>query len=630
MHRTYVPIMSRSSNGKTREQYLSMLKRVSCNTVFLAVEPEPFYRKDKWTDCLQNLKENVRFYSSSGLDVGVWTRGFGFGIPLPRYADADFAKMVRLHSLSGKTADDAFCPTDPLYRERYAEWIALLCQSGTQMLMIDDDLCQSVRPGIGCFCLRHKKLLEAELGHPIDMNKIADEFFCGNVGMERTAYCNVMGKSLKDFCRLVRDTVDSVNTNIRVGFCAGYSSFDSEGADALELTRIFAGKHRPFLRLSGAPYWIVTKRMPDITLADIVEFVRMQKSFCPPDWEIFHEADTYPRPRTSTPADLCEGYDLALRTEKNLGGLNYLLDYTASPTYETGYLSAHLRNLSLREDIDRMLEDASPVGIRVIESPDKIRWSSYPSPFIGEKPLMQRAFSRAGGFIANLGFPTVYTGDGDTAVCFGENAKNLAGKPLPEKLILDFPAVEILQESGIDTGWLSAEKAETPFCQVHGEEFCPIGNLPFVYKIQTNPHATVLSFFQTLDGETFPAVYRYQNGTTDFLVLAVDGYSESFCNSFSASYFRQEEISEFIGHRYPIFYRQPFIYQVCGRKKDGKNVSLFLNFSTDTIYSDSILHIGNPVKWSFNEGIQNRDGSFSLLYPLPPYHGFLTVWENLI
>lgn len=50
---------------------------------------------------------------------------------------------------------------------------------------------------------------------------------------------------------------------------------------------------------------------------------------------------------------------------------------------------------------------------------------------------MHRALTRAGGFLANLGFPTVYAGEADTAICFGENARSLIGKPLPEKLILD-------------------------------------------------------------------------------------------------------------------------------------------------------------------------------------------------
>ena len=634
-HRTYIPIMSRSSTLETRGQYLTMLKQVSCNTVFLSVEPEPFYRKDQWADCLKILKENTRFYSDAGLEVGIWTRGLGFGTPLPPNADADFTRMVRLRSLSGKTADDAFCPTDPLYCERYTEWITLLCQSGATLLMIDDDLCQSVRPGIGCFCSRHMRLLEQEPGirtdaGPLSPDLLQSALFTGKAGAERHAYCKVMGDSLKNFCRLIRDTVDQVAPGMRVGFCAGYTSFDSEGADALELTKILAGNHHPFLRLSGAPYWVAVQRMPEITLTDVTEFVRMQKSFCPPDWELFHEADTFPRPRTSTPADLCEGYDLALRTEDRLGGLNYLFDYTASPTYETGYFSAHLRNQPFRKAIDRLWEDAVPVGIRVIERMNKIRWSSYPTPFIGEKQLMHRALTRAGGFLANLGFPTVYQGESDTAICFGENAEWLIGKPLPDKLILDFPAAKILQESGTDTGWLSAEKTETPFCQVHRSEIAPVGNLPFVYTVRTNPSASVFSFFRTLDGKSFPAVYRYRSGKTDFLVLAYDGYSVPLRNAFSTSRFRQEEISEFIGHRYPVFLRQPFIYQLCGRKRDGKTVSLFLNFSADTLWDDAELLLPHPLKFIGNESVSKENGVFSLRHPVPPYNGFLAVWEAQI
>ena len=630
-HRTYIPIMSRSSTPETRGEYLAMLKAVSCDTVFLAVEPEPFYRKEAWEGCLQALFENVRFYTDAGFEVGVWTRGLGFGTPLPAGADAEFAQMTPLTSLSGKAAGDAFCPTDPLYRARYAEWITRLCRSGAPLLMIDDDLCQSVRPGIGCFCRRHLRLLEKEPGVEPGARSpgaLSAAFFTGEAGAARRAYCKVMGDSLKDFCRLIRRAADGVDPTIRVGFCAGYTSFDFEGADAVELTRILAGNNRPFLRLSGAPYWVSSHRMPEITLADVTEFVRMQKSFCPPDTELFHEADTFPRPRTSTPADLCEGYDLALRTEKGLGAFNYLFDYTATPTYETGYYLAHLRNKPFRETIDRLWEDATPVGIRVIERVHKVSWSAYPTPFPGEKPLMHRALTRAGGFLANLGFPTVYDGDSDAAVCFGENAKNLIGKPLPRQLILDFPAAKLLKENGTDTGWLSAEIVETPFCHVRGAEVAPVGNLPFAYKIAANPAATVCAFFRTPNGETFPAVYRYRNGSADFLVLAYDGYAATPRNAFATSRFLKEAVFEFLGQRYPVFPRQPFLYQLCGRKKDGKTVSLFLNFSADTVWDDAELYLPHPAEFIGNEGVSGGKNTFTLRRPVPPYHGFLAVFEE--
>ena len=230
--------------------------------------------------------------------------------------------MTRLRSIAGREAGDAFCPTDPVYRKWYGEWFAALCSCGATIVMIDDDLCQSVRPGLGCFCKRHKNLLAKALSLPADSPALADSnlrqtVFTGPPTPARAAYIQTMGDSLRAFCRFLREIADRIDPNLRLGFCAGYTSFDSEGATADELTAILAGKNRPFLRLSGAPYWTApaVNRFPATALADVIEFVRMQIGFCPEDTELFHEADTYPRPRALIPAALGEAYDCALRTE---------------------------------------------------------------------------------------------------------------------------------------------------------------------------------------------------------------------------------------------------------------------------------------------------------------------------
>ena len=157
---------------------------------------------------------------------------------------------------------------------------------------------------------------------------------------------------------------------------------------------------------------------------------------------------------------------------------------------------------------------------------------------------MHRALIRASGFLANLGFPTVYAGEADTAICFGENARSLIGKPLPEKLILD---------------------------SVRGTEIGPVGNLPFVYRVLTNPRASVSRFSSS---------------------------------SVHLSGLRQ--------------------------KKDGKTVSLFLNFSADTVWDDAELLLPHPSEFIGNETAPKGRGILSLRHPVPLYSGFLAFWEAQI
>lgn len=632
-HRLYIPIMNHNCTPGTRGEFLSMLKDASCDTVFLAVEQEPFFRKEWREESFRNLRENVAFFAGAGFEVGIWARGFGFGTPVPDFADPEIRRMVRLRSVCGKEGEDAFCPTDDAYLVWYGDWFRQLCLCGAGRIMIDDDLCQSVRPGIGCFCRNHKALLAQELGLSVDAPELADEalqksIFWGAPGRERAAYIKVTGDSLRRFCRYVRSVADSVSPKLRLGFCAGYTSFDSEGATAPELTGILAGSNRPFLRLSGAPYWNAPglQRFPGTSMIDILEFVRMQRSFCPEDMELFHEADTWPRPRTMVPAAMCEAYDSALRTERGLGGLKYLFDYFATPGYETGYLKYHRRYRAFRERIDRCFAGTTPYGIRVIEGMHKMEWQTLPADFAGEKPLMRRALTRAGGFVATLGFPTVYGGDSGVAVCFGENARTLVGKPLPERLILDTPAALILRDAGVDVGLVGAERIPAPPMMRHGAEEAATGALPYAYALRVAEGArTITSFYDDRRGTSSPAVYGYRTGETAFLVYAFDGYAGDPRSPFSLSYFRAEEISEFVGYRFPLIRREPGVYQICGQGESGEKISLFMNLSTDTLFDFTICHAGEATV--VGAGAEVCGDVIKVSDEIPPYQGFLLSWR---
>lgn len=629
-HHLYIPIMNSNCRAEDRPLYRSLLQEAGCDTVFLALEQEPFFRKALRKDSFRNLQENVRFFSDIGLEVGIWARGFGFGTPIPESADAEIRSLTRLRSVTGKNGEDAFCPADEHFLVWYGDWFREICRCGAHRILVDDDLCQSVRPGIGCFCETHKALLARELHLPADAAALSDEalqksVFTGSPGKERAAYLRVTGESLRAFCHALRNIADTIDPAIRLGFCAGYTSFDSEGATALELTKILAGPNRPFLRLSGAPYWVAPgiNRFPGTSLIDVLEFTRMQNAFCPPDLERFHEADTYPRPRSLVPATLCEAYDAALRTEAGMGSLKYLFDYFASPTYETGYLKYHQHYARLRGQIDAAFADTVPFGIRVIEGLHKLEWETLPDGFVGEKPLMRRALTRGGGFVASLGFPTVY-GDGndaDIAVCFGENARLLVGQCLPGQLILDTPAALILKNAGVDVGLERAEQIPPPPMMRHGKERAAVGTLPYAYRLELPAGAIPVTTFFDATGTDSPAVYRYRSGTTEFLVYAFDGYAGDPRSTFSLSYLRAEEIASFSAVPFPAAYREPGLYQICGRKPDGTRVSLFLNLSTDTL-SDLTIRHAETCSVTGAEWTRETDGLL-LRSEIPPYRGFL-------
>jgi hypothetical protein len=249
------------------------------------------------------------------------------------------------------------------------------------MLMLDDDLCLSVRPGIGCFCDKHIALLEAALGESLAGADLLRLFFSGGENRYRNAWLQVMGDTLRRFAGRVRQAADEIKPDLRIGFCAGYTSWDIEGVDAAELTCILAGDTKPFLRFTGAPYWAARSvdRFQGLPIAAIVEETRAQEYFCRDSGiEVFFEADSYPRPRYAVPSSLLECFSLACHASGGIGELAYLFDYYASSVYETGYFKHRLYNQSLYTFIDRHFANKSCHGVRVYHEMRKVENAELP------------------------------------------------------------------------------------------------------------------------------------------------------------------------------------------------------------------------------------------------------------
>ena len=181
-----------------------------------------------------------------------------------------------------------------------------------------------------------------------------------------------MGGSLLDFAREMRSAVDKTDPNVRLGLCAGYTSWDWEGADAYEIAKALAGKNKPFLRLTGAPYWIYTRRFGNQSLVDIIECTRMQIAWLnEKDVEVFAEDDSYPRPCYHVPAAYLEALDTVVRAQSGCGTLKYIFDYKMFPDAENGYKDSHNRTLSMYLTIDRLFGGKEDDGVRVYEYAQK-------------------------------------------------------------------------------------------------------------------------------------------------------------------------------------------------------------------------------------------------------------------
>ena len=414
----YVPLMQTVLNAENNEKYVKRLKEMNCDTVFISAASRKYLfatDENELYDYMKKVGENVAFFKNAGFTVGIWIESFGFGGRLSDYIAERMDGEPRITSVVGNVAGDGYCPEGEKFMalsERHVKAIAKYAKP--DMIMLDDEMCLSVRPGLGCFCEKHVKLYEQKFGNPHTRDELKELIFTGYNEKYRKGWQEVVGDTMRKYCRKMRAALNEVDENIRMGFCAGYTSWDVEGADAIELAKLLAGNTKPFLRFTGAPYWAARdgRRFGAQKLSEIIECARIQQQWCEKEnMETFSECDTFPRPRYYVPFNLAEAFDIALRASGVDGVLKYLFCYDCAPGYEDGYAKRHIRNHPLYDFIDRHFNGKDTVGVKIFDEQRKIKDKILPNYFIGEGEIEKNLFSPAAAMLTINSVPTTYGQD---------------------------------------------------------------------------------------------------------------------------------------------------------------------------------------------------------------------------
>ncbi|MBE6703225.1 MAG: hypothetical protein E7585_07445 [Ruminococcaceae bacterium] len=627
MQSLYIPLMNSALREENRAAYIAQLAKLPVKRIFLALDRAAFFARGKARAAhCRALHDNICALQEQGYAVGGWIQALGFGDSLSKKT-ADLAKnYTRLRSVTGKEkpGHDMFCPESETFMADYLDFVRDVVRCGADLLMLDDDLCLSVRPGIGCFCKHHVALLEAALGESLDGADLPTLFFTGGENRYRNAWITVMGGTLRRFAGRVREAVDRIDPTVRVGFCAGYTSWDIEGVDALELTHILAGSTPPFLRFTGAPYWAARSvdRFGGQPLAAIIEEARAQERYCRESGvEVFFEADSYPRPRYAVPSSLLECFSLPLHASGGMGELAYLFDYHSSPAYETGYVKHRLYNKPLYDFIQCHFAGKTPVGIGVYHEMHKIGQAELP-PGMSEKAIMQEHFNRGAELLGIHGIPTTY----DAAPCgiaFGEEARHV--KTLPQKLILDHQGAKILAARGFDVGLTASAPVPTPAFEWFGTEkvLLSFAGGEGYYRLTLSPAATVLSEFEN-ESERFPAAYTYRTKDCELLVFAFDATRLPHGAATLRSYARADQLRRFCPPL-PYIKNAPSLYQLC-KQSENTLAMLFVNIGEDPVLDGEILLNGHFDTAELCGATGELKGDrITLIAPIPPYGAFAAI-----
>lgn len=572
-----------------REKTVELMKQMHVERVFLAIGTGSLSGEKREME-LNALKENAEYLHDFDFEVGAWFWTF---------MDDEKNGYTMMTSPDGKKSSSVVCPTDENYCKLMHSFLVDCTATGVDMIMFDDDFRYGFHDiGFGCLCENHCKLICGQLGENVSRETIAEGVMNGGKNRYRDAFIAANGIALENFARGCRESVDSVNPNVRLGFCSCITSWDIDGTTPDRISEILAGNTKPFYRLIGAPYWAAMGAWGHSRISYVIEQERLEANRrIDKNIEIFSEGDTFPRPRHRVPSAYLEGLDTVLRADGCTNGiLKYSFDYAADYDFESGYNQNHINNLPLYEAIDEMFSDRETVGVRVYDKAEKFADVSMPTNENNSSHVQELAFNVGARFLASNSIPTAYSGNEYSGVAFGEDAKILTTDDINAGVILDFAAARILSEKGIDTGL----DDEDTLVQMGDKEYFAdgekIGHLSAIrlHKCKLNKNAVVDSY-SLVDGEKVPVFYRYQNaGGQCFAVYTFDGYSSD--EEIFRNYKRQEQIIDsvrWLSSKNPpvICTGNPDLYILA--KKNGNKLSAGLwNFFPDRIFSPCVEFSG--------------------------------------
>lgn len=651
MYKICIPIRSKKYSDEEKKTLLRELKRAKTDTVFLVYNR--ILCNDQALQAQTDLfLKNLKFLQDNGFKVGAWlapTIGYGS----EHWGDNDaIEKYVPIHSIDGKFSKGAFCPLDDNFVNEFLRIVVKIAQTGVKEILFEDEYTLTGGKAIllGCCCETHMRKYCELIGEQITVEELREKLLNGGKNRYRDIWCDLMGKTLRDFSAKIEKAVHTIDKDIRIGLSANASSYTMEGVSIPELARIIAGETKPLIRMTGAPYW--TNAM---TLGPNIDAIRVQEYWCGEDIELWTEGDTYPRPRLWVPSAYLECYDMILRAEgKSNGILKYMIDYTYNADYETGYVDNHCRNEKHYNEIDRKFSGKEPVGLNVFEKELLFADEDFEQGIDSLLKYKRKSAlpSVSQWFLSDNSIPTTYGADDCASIVFGANAHYVDEKELNNGVLLDAQAAKILADKGVDTGIRSYKKSEIPMLEhfVNEGEYGQVcvGDVGEFYDFTIDEKATILSEFIVKDdvggfanisphdrtGQHIPACFCYQNDKGQkfmiysFVAQTVWVKSEWTPGLFR-NYYRQKQLAngvEWLQNR-PLpamCYKCPQAYILCKKDENSMTVGIW-NLFADTIYTPEIFLDTAYSKAEFYKcgGVLNQD-KVNLETDIIPY-GFAII-----
>ena len=183
-HKLYAPLMLSTLNAQTRKQYLEKMKKAGTDFVFVA--PNRRFGDENEAQ-MGNLADSLQFFTENGFPCGAWISTIGL---CGRLSDHDLALtkdfgLIKGMLNEGYPGSDQFCFLSEGLFKHTVETIRLCIAAGARMIMLDDDLCLSLR-GLGCACDAHLEIFYEKFGSRPSREEIYKNVVSGAPNRYRT------------------------------------------------------------------------------------------------------------------------------------------------------------------------------------------------------------------------------------------------------------------------------------------------------------------------------------------------------------------------------------------------------------------------------------------------------------
>ncbi len=606
MYPVWIPIFGKAYSKAELDKIVQQLKIADADMALLTFGRVLRSEAMLKTEC-ENFKTARDHLVKNGFQVGAWLAPtIGYGGKFWGDNDAGNAFTHIRHLRTGEDCPGAFCPCDEAFVADFLNTLTAIVKMGVKTIMFEDDF--TLMGGkfwrdLGCACEDHIADFCRRAGETLTREEIAERVFTGGKNRYRDIWREMQRDTLVGFVQKIEQAVHAIDPEVRIGLSANASSYDVEGVSVAELARIIAGDTRPFVRMTGAPYW-----KQALTLAPSIEAIRVQTGWCGDGIDLMTEGDTYPRPRHWVSSAFLEHYDMILRADGNTDlTLKYMIDYNSNAEYETGYVARHRKNKPHYDEIERRFSGKTTVGVHLFEKDttfaDRVLDEDCPIerfPAIGYLPFASQVL------LTDNCIPITYTDTGYPTVAMGENARYVTDEQMKNGIITDAIGAKRLMERGIDIGVSEIRRAVAPRAEYyHAPQDYTLAIVPKTaafYEMTVKEGAILDSEFVIAEGTglagvtpsialannpKYPACVRYENA--DGQKFMIYGFmidtlvsDNPWVPGIFRNYYRQQQLVEgikWLGKSLPAVCRKnPELYTLCRKDENSMAVGLWNNF----------------------------------------------------